>query len=148
MNLSSLITAKPLLWAIGVLALVVVALSVCLVVVRADARAAAAVQQGAAVACATQRDSAGTRVAELVAANAGYGRTVAVLQSELGTAQRQVVTVKQQTGAALAAAEAREADANQTLMQFTNRYVGQARETRCALALTEVEASCPAFSGY
>lgn len=148
MKLPSVATVKPLLWVIGVLSLVVIALSVCLVVVRATARAAAATYEGAAAACAAQKDGATTRVEELASANAGYGRTVGVLQAELALAQKQAATLKQQSDSAVAAAEAREADANQTLKQFMNRYAGQARETRCALALTEVEASCPAFSGY
>ncbi len=148
MKLPAALTTKPLLWAIGILSLAVLALSVCLVVVRADARADAATYKGAAAACAAQKSSATTRVAELTSANAGYGRTVAVLQAELKVAQGQVVTLKQQSDGAVAAAQAREADANQTLKQFMNRYAGQARETRCALALTEMEASCPAFSGY
>ena len=148
MKLPSVVTMKPLLWVIGVLALVVIALSVCLAVVRANARTAAASYEGAATACASQKEGANTRVAELAAANAGYGRTVGVLQAELALAQNQAVTLKQQSDSAVAAAEAREADADQTLKQFMNRYASQARETRCALALTEVEASCPAFSGY
>lgn len=148
MNLPALLTTKPLLWAIGILSLVVIALAVCLVVVRANARADAATYEGAAAACTAQKSGATTRVAELASANAGYGRTIAVLQAELLAAQTQVVTLKRQSDGALAAAQAREADANKTLKQFMNRYAGQARETRCALALTEVEASCPAFSGY
>lgn len=148
MKLPSVVTMKPLLWVIGVLVLVVIALSVCLVVVRANARAAAATYEGAAASCAAQKDGATTRVEELASANAGYGRTVGVLQTELALAQKQAATLKQRSDSAVAAAEAREADANQTLKQFMNRYAGQARDTRCALALTEVEASCPAFSGY
>lgn len=148
MKLPTVVAVKPLLWVIGVLALGLIALSVSLVVVRANARAAAATYEGDTAACAAQKDGATTRVSELVAANAGYGRTVAVLQTELLLAQKQAATLKQQSANALAAAQAREADADKTLKQFMNRYAGQARETRCALALTEVEASCPAFSGY
>lgn len=148
MKLPAVVTVKPLLWVIGVLALGLIALSVSLVVVRANARAAAATYEGATAACAAQKDGATTRVSELVAANAGYGRTVAVLQTELLLAQKQAATLKQQSAKAVAAAQAREADADKTLKQFMNRYAGQARETRCALALTEMEASCPAFSGY
>lgn len=148
MKLPSVVAVKPLLWVIGVLALAVVALSVSLVVVRANTRASVASYEGAGAACAAQREGATTRVAELVSANAGYGRAVAVLQAELTLAQKQAATLKQQSDSAVAAAEAREADANRTLKQFMDRYASQARETRCALALTEVEASCPAFSGY
>lgn len=148
MKLPAVVTVKPLLWVIGVLALGLIALSVSLVVVRANARAAAATYEGATAACAAQKDGATTRVSELVAANAGYGRTVAVLQTELLLAQKQAATLKQQSANAVAAAQAREADADKTLKQFLNRYAGQARETRCALALAEMEASCPAFSGY
>ncbi len=148
MKLPSALTVKPLLWTIGALVVVVIALSVSLFVTRAAAAADAATYEGAAVACTAEKGGATTRVAELATANAGYSRTVEVLQAELRAAQGQVVTLKQQSDTALAAAEAREADANQTLKQFMNRYAGQARETRCALALTEVEASCPAFSGY
>lgn len=148
MKLLSTLTVKPLLWAIGALVVVVIALSVSLFVTRAAAVAAAARYEGAAVACTAEKSGATTRVSELATANAGYSRTVEVLQAELRAAQGQVVTLKQQSDTALAAAEAREADASQTLKQFMNRYAGQARETRCALALTEVEASCPAFSGY
>ena len=148
MKLLSTLTVKPLLWALGALAVVLIALSVGLFVTRAAAAAAAATYEGAAVACAAEKGGATTRVAELATANAGYTRTVEVLQAELRAAQGQVVTLKQQSDTALAEAEAREADANKTLKQFMNRYAGQARETRCALALTDVEASCPAFSGY
>lgn len=148
MKLPSILTAKPLLWAIGALVVVVIALSVSLFVMRAAAAAAAATYEGAAVACTAEKSGATARVSELATANAGYSRTVELLQAELRTAQGQVVTLKQQSDTALAEAEAREADANRTLKQFMNRYAGQARETRCALALTEVEASCPAFSGY
>lgn len=148
MKLPSVLTVKPLLWVIGILALVLIGLLVCLVVVRANARAAAAAYEGSATACSAEKEGAVTRVAELAAANAGYDRTVAVLQEELRLAQGQVSTLKQQSDSALAAARTREEDADRTLKQFMNRYAGQARETRCALALTEVEASCPAFSGY
>lgn len=148
MKLPTVVTVKPLLWVSGVLVLGLIALSVSLVVLRANARAAAATYEGVTAACTAQKDGATTRVSELVAANAGYGRTVAVLQTELLLAQRQAATLKQQSASAVAAAQAREADADKTLKQFMNRYAGQARETRCALALTEVEASCPAFSGY
>lgn len=148
MKLPSAITVKPLLWVIGILALVVIALSACLVVVRANARAAAAAYVGSATACSAEKEGALRHAAELLAANAGYGRTVSVLQEELQVAQEQVATIKQQSDSAIAAAKAREDDADRTLKQFMNRYAGQARETRCALALTEVEASCPAFSGY
>lgn len=148
MKQPSAITVKPLLWVIGTLALVVIALSVCLVVVRANARATAAAYEGSVTACSAEKEGAVTRVADLAAANAGYGRTVSVLQDELRLAQGQVSTLKQQSDSALAAAKAREEDADRTLKQFMNRYAGQARETRCALALTEMEASCPAFSGY
>lgn len=148
MKLPAVVTVKPLLWVIGVLALGLIAMSLSLVVVRANARAAAATYEGATAACAAQKDGATARVSELVAANAGYGRTVAVLQTELLLAQKQAATLKQQSAKAVAAAQAREADADKTLKQFMNRYAGQARETRCALALTEMEASCPAFSGY
>ncbi|MGE8210946.1 MAG: hypothetical protein ACN6RH_15740 [Stenotrophomonas rhizophila] len=148
MNMPALLTTKPLLWAIGILSLAVIALAVCLVVVRASARADAATYEGVVAACTAQKSGATTRVAELASANAGYARTVAVLQAELLAAQAQALTLKRQSDGAVAAAQAREADANTTLKQFMNRYAGQARETRCALALTEVEASCPAFSGY
>ena len=148
MKLSSALTVKPLLYAICALLLVVAGMAVALALKSADSKTAAATAGGLMASCSASRDGAVIRVQELVKANAGYGETVAALRSELRLAQQQAVTLRIQSDAALAAAEAREADANQTLAQFINRYTSQARETRCALALTEMEASCPAFSGY
>jgi hypothetical protein len=148
MKLPAALTVKPLLYVVGVLVLTVAGMAVALALKSADSRAAAATADGLLTSCSASRDGAVIRVQELVKANAGYGETVAALRSELRLAQQQAVTLRVQSEAALAAAEAREADANLTLAQFMNRYASQARETRCALALTEMEASCPAFSGY
>jgi len=148
MKLASAVTVKPLLYVIGILLLTVTGLAVALALKSADSEAAAATSEGLLATCAAGRDGAVTRVQELVEANAGYGETLATVRSELRLAQQQTVTLRVQSNAALAAAEVREADANKTLAQFMNRYASQARETRCALALTEMEASCPAFSGY
>lgn len=148
MKLASALSTKPLLWVCAGLLTLAVSLAIGLFVTRASARADAAMQNGLIAACTAEREGASARVTELLAANAGYGATVKVLRAELLAAQDQAAVLRAQSDAAVAAAEAREADANKTLKQFMNRYASQAREARCALALTEVEASCPAFSGY
>ncbi len=148
MSVLDKLTVKPLLYALGACVLVIAALVAVQWVQSARHAAAIAQAEKAAEGWQAQATGSNTRVQELQAANAGYGDTVALLQKELQAAQEQAVVIGQQQSAAVSAAEAATADAERTLKTFMNRYAVQSRKADCALALQQVEAVCPAFSGY
>jgi hypothetical protein len=106
------------------------------------------VQTAAAASASAAYTASRTRVAELTEANQGWVDTTAVLQAELKTAQDQLVIVRGQGEAAVAAARRRADEADRVLATFLGKYSAQAREPTCAQALQTVEAACPAFEGY
>ncbi|KAF1697987.1 hypothetical protein CSC62_07530 [Pseudoxanthomonas jiangsuensis] len=142
------VTVKPLLYAVGVLLLVIATMAAVWWVQATTSSAALDVSKAAASACNAADTANRARVRELEAANQGWELTTATLQTELKAAQDQLVTVRQQGRAAVAAAEARAADADRTLSTFMARYAAQVKQAHCVQALQHVEAVCPAFSGY
>lgn len=144
----SKLTVKPLLYAIGVLLVALAATGTGWWIDHATAAADLSVQRAAAASANASDQANRTRVRELQAANAAYGTTVSTLQDELRAAQDQVTTIRQQAESAVAAADARAADADHVLKTFMDRYAVQVKQTHCAQALMHVEAVCPAFSGY
>lgn len=142
------LTVKPLLIAIDVLVLVVAALSVALAVQHYRHAAVLATAQSQASSEQARADAASTRVDELVAANAGYGDTVATLQAALQHEQSQCATVRQQSAKAVATAKAQAADADAALKTFTMRFASAAAAADCAQALNRLEAACPALRSY
>lgn len=148
MSLLDKLAIKPLLYAIGALLVVVAILAVGWYVHATRLQADLDVQTVSASSANAAYMTSRTRVAELTAANAGWQDTAIVLRGELKLAQDQLVTVRQQGQVAVAAAEARAADADRTLKTFMDRYAVQVKETACAQALQNVEAVCPAFQGY
>lgn len=148
MSLLAKLTVKPLLYAVAALALTVVVMAGIWWVQAGRASAALDVANAVAESCASSDRANRTRVRELEGANAGWEETTGVLRTELKAAQDQLVKVRAQGAAAVAAAEARAADADRTLASFMDRYAAQVKNTHCAQALQHVEAVCPAFSGY
>jgi hypothetical protein len=142
------LSVKPLLYVIGVL---LVALATTWMVQSARvtvAQSARDVAQAQLSKAGTEREAWKLRANELKQANAAFKVTVGTLQLELKGAQDQAVVMRQQNDAALASAKAAVADADRTLQAFMTRYQTQARVADCAKALLQVEATCPAFSGY
>lgn len=142
------LTVKPLLIATGVLLVVVAALSAALAVQHYRHAAALATVQSQASSEQARADAAGTRVDELTAANAGYGDTVASLQTALQHEQAQCTAVRQQSAKAVATARAQAADADAALKTFTARFASAAAAADCAQALNRLEAACPALRSY
>lgn len=151
MSLLSKFTVKPLLYAVGVLLVIVAGLSVALYaqaarVETAQAATATAVAQQSQTA--TERDAWKNRSQEVAAANDGWREAVGVLQAELTAAQAALRTLDKQSQQAIASARAEAADADRVLKTFMGKYQAQARAADCARALQTVEAACPAFTGY
>lgn len=148
MSLIDKLAIKPLLYAIGALLLMTAILAVGWYVHAAKLQADLDVQTVSASSANAAYMTSRTRVAELTAANKGWQATTSTLRDEIKRAQDQLVEVRQQGAEAVAAAEARAADADRTLKTFMDRYAVQVKETACAQALQNVEAVCPAFRGY
>lgn len=151
MGLVAKLSVKPLLYAMGVLLLVIVALSVALVLANGKADTARA-QQQAAVALTrtvtTEREAWKIRADELGNANQAYGGVVSTLQAELKTAQDQAAALRTQSAGAVAQARAEAADADRTLKRFTAQVQAQLRQPDCARALSALTQACPALKGY
>lgn len=142
------LTVKPLLYAVGALLAAIVVMSAAWYISARSAAADLSVAQAAADSANALLRTERTRTSELASANEGWQKTTGVLQAELKAAQDQVADIRQKSDAAVAAAQARAADANKTLKTFMDRYAVQVREPHCASALQQLEAACPAFSGY
>lgn len=89
-----------------------------------------------------------TRAQELEAANFAHQSVNDTLRRLLDEAQGEAVRLQEAGRAAIAAAQAREADANRTLDAWMDRYADQVRAGHCAAALNAVQDACPAFQGY
>ncbi|TAA45649.1 hypothetical protein [Pseudoxanthomonas winnipegensis] len=148
MTLASGLTVKPLLYAVGVLALLCVGEGVALYV--------QAVRHGAAASTAkTESDqwrnsyaAAATKASELVVANAGWKSTAGELQAQLAAEQKQCAALTARNDKAVAAARAEAADADAALKTFVDRFAAAQRKPDCASALHALAASCPSLEGY
>lgn len=96
----------------------------------------------------TERDAWKQRASELKAANTAYDAEFARLAQALKAAQAERLRLETQGAAAIAAAEAAEADASRTLRAFMDRYATQVRVPDCASAMASVQRFCPALEGY
>lgn len=96
----------------------------------------------------TERDAWKQRAGELKAANTAYDAEFARLVQQLQAAQAERLRLEKEGAAALAAAEAAEADASRTLRAFMDRYATQIRVPDCASAMASVQRFCPALEGY
>jgi hypothetical protein len=93
-------------------------------------------------------DSANTRVDELNSANVGWEFTYATLKGIYDAEVRDRLARQEADEAALAAAQAARARAEDTAAAWMKRYAEQIREPDCERALATLEASCPALQGY
>lgn len=96
----------------------------------------------------TERDAWKQRAEELQQSVAAHQQANAVLAGELKRAQADAAELREQDARALAAARAALAEANRTLASFVDRYHAQLRAPVCEQALNQLEAACPALSGY
>lgn len=96
----------------------------------------------------TERDAWKLRAEELTASVTAHQQANAVLADELRRAQDDAATLREQDARALAQARADTAEANRTLAGFMDRYHAQLRAPACERALDQLEAACPALSGY
>lgn len=145
------LTAQAVPWMFGTIAVLIGALLLQHVVLSAAVTAAQGERDTANAAVASveaSRDAFELRAAELATANAEWGRTVDTLQDELKRAQRDVRVLDAQARQAVAAAEARARDADRTLKRFVDQFAVESKRPDCARALANLEAQCPALSGY
>lgn len=96
----------------------------------------------------TEKDAWKLRAEELAISLDAHQRANATLFDELKRAQEDAVTLRKQDARALARAHAELAEANRTLAGFVDRYHAQVRVPACEQALNQLEAACPALSGY
>lgn len=149
--IGKLISAKAVPWLLGAIAVLGGALALQHVVLSArvaSAQAARDSAQAAATSLRASRDAFEQRATELATANAEWGRTVDVLQAELKRAQYEARRLDAQARAAVAAADARARDADRTLKRFVDQFAVESTRPDCARALANLEAQCPALSGY
>lgn len=148
MSLLSKLTVKPLLYAVGILALLCAvegtALYVQAVRYSADATTAKAELDQWRNSYAT----AATKASELAVANAGWQGTVSQLQAQLAAEQKQCAALVARNDKAIAAARAEAADADAALKTFVDRFAAAQRKPDCASALHALAASCPSLEGY
>lgn len=151
MSLLSGLTTTPLLWACGLL------LAACAWLgwnnhSLAAERDVAAAQRDTAVqrvgTVETERDAWKTRADELQAARAGDRRAIDMLRGLLAQAQGESARLEREGEQAVAAAQARAAEADRTLDAWMDRYAAQVRQGDCQTALAAVQQACPAMEGY
>ena len=145
------LSVKPLLWACGLLLAGCAVLGGLLYTARADVAAARA-ETDAAAATVGQRTTereAWKQAARASQAAAGrWEAAFADMQILLRDAQGEARRLDAAGRQAVAAAQAREAEANRTLEAWMRRYAEQVRVGDCAAALNAVQAACPAFEGF
>lgn len=149
--IGQLLTAKAAPWVLGAIIALSAGLALQHVVLSAkvaSAQAARDVAEAKASSLEASRDAFERRATELATANAEWGRTVDVLQAELKRAQYEARVLDAQARAAIAAAEGRARDADRTLKRFVEQFAVESTRPDCARALANLEAQCPALSGY
>ncbi|WFC43251.1 hypothetical protein [Pseudoxanthomonas sp. SE1] len=114
----------------------------------ATLKASASSARAAVTTVTTERDAWKGRAGELKAANVAYDSAFADLAGELKAAQAENLRLQRDGAAAIAAAEAAQADADRTLSAFMDRYAAQIRAPDCASAMASVARFCPALEGY
>ncbi len=149
--IGKLITAKAAPWLLGTIVVLLGALALQHLVLSAAVTAAQGdrdTAQAEVASMTASRDAFELRAAELAAANREWGRTVETLQAELERAQRDARELDAQARAAIARAQAEARDADRTLKRFVEQFAVESKRPDCARALANLEAQCPALSGY
>jgi len=145
------LTVTPLLWACGLLLVVVAALGVRVHMLGASVDAAESATQAAAARAdqhVAEREGWKHAARTLQGAATKWETAFGTMQTLLNQAQGEARRLDDAGRAAIAAARAREAEANRALASWTARYADQVRAGDCAAALNAVQAACPAFGGY
>jgi hypothetical protein len=151
MSLLAKLSVKPLLYALGVLLLVIAGLVATLHFMQAQVEVAHAASESAIAsrdAMATERDAWKGDAGRALLANADYQGIVERLQAELKLCQGQARAMEESNRKAVATARAEANDADRALKQFTRKFQVESRKPPCARALASLEASCPALSDY
>lgn len=145
------LTVTPLLYAVGLLLLVVIGLSVKLALVASDLDTAAAEKATAmetAKRTATERDAWKDKANAAADANASCSDGIESLSFMLERQQQACTANQVANQKAIAAARADAADADATLQRFVGQFRKQTPETNCGRALAALDTACPALEGY
>lgn len=151
MSIVAKLTVTPLLYACGALLLIALGLGVALKVATSNAAAAESATtaaHAATTAVRTERDAWKREAQTLKAANTAWGDVVKTLKVELAAAQGEARRVSAEGQRAVAQARDAARDAERTLSIMATQFQAQSRKPACAHALANLEAACPAFSGY
>lgn len=151
MSIVARLTVTPLLYACGVLLLVIAGLGVKLALVD-GARDSAVSAQHAAEAntrtAITERDAWKQTAQGATSANAAAAAAIASLKRALQQQQQAARDNAAANAHAIAAARADAADADRTLQLFTAKFQRDSRKPDCARALAELDAMCPTLKDY
>lgn len=151
MSIVSRFTVTPLLYAIGVLLLVIAGMGVKLALLDGARDSAVSAQHAAEAdtrAARTERDAWKQSAQAGKDAITGAQASIASLKQELARAQGEVRRISTAGQRAVAAAQADAADADRTLKLFTAKFQTESRKPDCARALDEMQAVCSALEGY
>lgn len=151
MSIVSRLTVTPLLYAIGVLMLVVAGMGVKLALLDSARDSAVSAQHAAEAdtrAARTERDA--WKQAATGGADANRAATAGIrsLITELERQQGELARLGEAGRRAVAAAQAEAADADRTLKLFTAKFQAESRKPDCARALAALDTMCPALGGY
>lgn len=145
------LTVTPLLWACGLLLVAVAALGVRVHMLGADvdaAKAGTAAADARANQHVAERDAWKRAAQSALQATTRWETAFGTVRQLLADSQREARRLDEAGRQALAAARAREAEANLALASWMDRYAEQVRVGDCAAALNAVQQACPAFRGY
>ena len=150
MNLSML-TVKPLLYAIGALLLLCALLIALLAGSRSHARQLQAQLDVAAAnqrATEAERDAWKRQSSALTAAAQGARTGIDALKTALAEQQQACIAMNDANRRAVESAAAAAARADTALRGFSGRWKSESTKPRCAAALKAMEEACPALRNY
>jgi hypothetical protein len=148
MSLLSKLAVKPLLYAVGILALLCAGEGIALYVQAVRHSTEAATAKAESDQWRNSYAAAATKSSELAVANIGWQDTVSQLQAQLASEQKQCAALAARNDQAIATARAEAADADAALKTFVDRFAAAQRKSDCAAALHALAASCPSLEGY
>jgi outer membrane PBP1 activator LpoA protein len=144
-------TVTPLLYACGALLIAVVALTGrgCVLTAQRDtAIAQKDAEHSAREAMTVSRDAwklrANDNAGKVKTANDSVTKLEGLLKDEQDAGKRRAEASEQ----AIAAARAKERDADTTLRKFTAQFQTESRKPTCQRALEALDTACPALKGY
>lgn len=114
----------------------------------ATAKADVATQKAEVTRVSGERDTATRRGTDLAAASRSWERVAGERLVLLDQAQKENTRLEADNAKAVAAAQAKQRDAERTLESFMSRYAAQIRAPDCAAALAQVDRQCPNLRDY